>query len=159
MSRRFRNTLLISCLTIAFSSGGSAHKTDADRGAIRGQIDFKRVLSWLPADTETLLVANGPIWMSNFQTPEDYKNHAGPREELEKAFESVTLGLFDSKNGLLERNLEGKKVLFALEASRHFRSPAGLGELPFEGCALAIFKDDLGDRRGSFMKDAAQVAV
>jgi hypothetical protein len=34
-----------------------------------------------------------------------------------------------------------------------------LGELPFEGCALAIFQDDLDDRRDAFMKSAAQAAV
>jgi hypothetical protein len=31
--------------------------------------------------------------------------------------------------------------------------------LPFEGCAVAIFQDDLEDRRDAFMKDAAGLAV
>jgi hypothetical protein len=98
--------------------------------------------------------------MSNFQIGrEEYRNHGVTSDELEKHFEGLTLGLFNSKNRLLEKHLEGKKVLFALEGSRHFRPPAGLGEMPFEGCALAVFKDDLGDRRDAFMKDAAQVAV
>ena len=30
------------------------------------KVDFEQVLAWLPADTESLLVANGPFWMSNF---------------------------------------------------------------------------------------------
>ena len=124
------------------------------------KIGFEHVLAWLPADTETLFVANGPFWMSNFQIGQEaYTNHEVTSEELEKHFEGMTLQLFNSRNGLLEKHFRGKKVLFALEASRHFRPPTGLGELPFEGCAVAIFGDDLDDRRDAFMKEAAQKAV
>jgi hypothetical protein len=124
------------------------------------KIDFEHVLAWLPADTETLLVANGPFWMSNFQIGQEvYTNHEVTSEELEKHFEGMTLQLFNSRNGLLEKHLRGKKVLFALEASRHFRPPGGLGELPFEGCAVAIFRDDLDEQRDAFMKEAAQKAI
>ena len=124
------------------------------------KIDFEHVLAWLPTDTETLLVANVPFWMSNFQIGQEvYTNHEVTSEELEKHFEGMTLQLFSSRNGLLEKHLRGKKALFVLEASRHFRTPAGLGELPFEGCAVAIFKDDLDDQRDAFMKEAAQKAI
>ncbi|MGB6483881.1 MAG: hypothetical protein WBE86_10390 [Candidatus Acidiferrales bacterium] len=98
--------------------------------------------------------------MSNFRTGEDEsRNSRVTTEELAKGFEGLTLALFNAKNGILEEHLEGQKVLFAMEASRHFRPPKGLGEMPFEGCALAIFKDNLGDRRDAFMKDAASVAL
>jgi hypothetical protein len=121
------------------------------------KVDFEQVLAWLPADTESLLVANGPFWMSNFQIRQEvYTNHEVTSEELEKHFEGMTLQLFNFGNGLLEKHLRGKKVLLALEGSRHFRPPAGLGELPFEGCAVAIFEDNLVDQRDSFMKEAAQ---
>src|SRR5215472_7436848 len=124
------------------------------------KVDFEQALAWLPADTETLLVANGPFWMSNFQTGQEvYTNHEVTSKELEKHFEGMTLQLFNFGNGLLEKQLRGKKILFALEASRHFRPPAGLGELLFEGCAVAIFGDSLADRRDAFMKEAAQKAV
>ena len=128
--------------------------------AIRGKIDLEQLLTWLPVDTETLLVANGPFWMSNFQIGQAvYANHEVTREELEKHFEGMTLQLFNSRNGLLEKHLRGKKILFGLEASRHFRPPTGLGELPFEGCALAVFEDDLDDQRNAFIKEATQIAV
>ena len=152
--------LLLLCFTFIFSTGCTGRKTSADSNAIRDSIDLKRVLSWLPADTETVSVANGPFWMSNFQIgQDDYKNRELTTEELKKHFEGLTLQLFNSGKGLLEKNLEHEKVLFALEGSRHFRPPAGLGEAPFEGCAIAIFQGDLDDRRDSFMKGAAQVAV
>jgi len=145
---------------IAISMTACTLRKGDGSSAIRGKIDLEQVLSWLPADTETLLVANGPFWMSNFQIGQEvYTDHSVTSEELEKHFEGMTLQLFNSRNGLLEKHLHGKKILFALEAARHFRAPAGLGELPFEGCALAIFKDDLDDRWDAFMKEAAQTAV
>ncbi|SRR6266480_61294 len=162
MLRKPRCILLLWCLAVIFSTGCTDKKTRIGSSAIRGGIDLKRVLSWLPADTESLLVANGPFWISTFRIGQErYQNRKATNEELEKHFEGLTLDLFNFSSGksLLEKHLEGKKVLFAAEGSRHFRTPAGLGELPFEGCALAVFKDDLGDRRDAFMKEAAHVAV
>jgi hypothetical protein len=34
-----------------------------------------------------------------------------------------------------------------------------LGELPYEGCAIAIFADDLTDRRDAFLKEADPISV
>ncbi len=153
-------TRWILLFAVVIVAGCTGQKTAGGSSAIGGQIDLKRVLSWLPPDTETLQVANGPFWMSNFVIGgQEDKNHEVTAEELEKQFEGLTLGLFNSGKGLLEKHLDGKKVLFALEGSRHFRSPAGLGELPFEGCVVAIFQDDLEGQRDAFMKDAAGVAV
>lgn len=158
--RKAKGILAISFLIAVFGAGFLQQKKTTSAGQIRGPIDLNRVLSWLPPDTETLLVANGPFWMSNFRTGEDEsRNSRVTTEELARGFEGLTLALFDAKNGILEKHLKGKKILFAMEASRHFRSPKGLGEMPFEGCALAIFKDDLGDRRDAFMKDAAFIAL
>ncbi len=150
----------ILCLTLLIlCSACSARNTDTT--PIRGKIDLNVVLSWLPDDTETLLVANRPFWMSTFRMAQDYSNREVTTEEVEKHFEGLTLSLVDFSYGqtLIEKHLEGKRVLLALEASRHFRHHASLGELPFEGCALAIFNDDLNRVRDAFMKDAAQKAV
>jgi hypothetical protein len=46
-----------------------------------------------------------------------------------------------------------------MEGAHHFRTPTDLGELPFEGCALAIFAEDLEDRQNDFMKDSAASAT
>jgi hypothetical protein len=152
--------LVLPLSVIFFSTGCTGQKTRTESGAIRGRIDLKQLLSWLPADTETLLVANGPFWMSSFQLGEEAsKDREATNEEVEKHFEGLTLQLFNFRKGLLQEHLDGRKILFTLEASRHFRPPAGLGELPFEGCALAIFQDDLIDRRDAFMKSAAQAGV
>jgi len=160
MRKKPSNLLLSWCLAVICGTGCTNQKACTDPSSVRAVIGVQRVLSWLPADTETLLVANGPFWMSNFQIGgEDTQNREVPSRELEKHFEGLTLALFNFRNGVLEKHLEGKKVLFAVEGSRHFRRPAGLGELPYEGCAVAIFADDLGDRRDAFMKDAVPTAV
>jgi len=159
-AKNIRRILCVAAIIMSGMSGCTTRQTSPSSGTIRGSLDLERVLSWLPPDTETLQVANGPLWVSNFVVDQhDYKDHEVMSEELEKDFEGLTLGLFGFGKGVLERHLEGKKVLFALEGSRHFRPPAGLGELPFEGCAVAIFEEDLEDHRDAFMKDAARVAV
>jgi hypothetical protein len=147
-------------LAVVIVTGCNRHEKETELKAIRGPIDLERVLSWLPADTETLQVANGPFWMSSFRIGQlDDSNHEVTIEELQKHFEGLALGLFGSSKGLLEKRLEGKKVLFAIEGARHFRTPTDLGELPFEGCALAIFQEDLEDQQNDFMKDAAASAT
>ena len=158
MRKKPISLLLTSCVAIFCSTGCSTERARTGSSSDRAAADFPRVLSWLPADTETLLVANGPFWMSSFQVAENYKNYEVSSQELEKGFEGLTLALFNSRGGVLEKHLEGKKVLFAAEGSRHFRPPAGLGELPYEGCAIGIFADDLTDRRDAFLKDADQIA-
>ena len=159
MLRKTRPILLTAFLIFIVGTAFIAHRMTSNANAIRGSIGLNQVLSWFPADTETLLAAGGLFWMSNFQLADDEsKNTQVKEDELAKKFEGMTLDLFNAKNHFLERHLEGKRVLFAIEGSRHFRPPKGLGEMPFEGCAVAIFKDDLRDTRKAFMKDAASVA-
>jgi hypothetical protein len=138
--RKFLNIGFIFPLILIAVAECASHEMENRSSPIRAKTDLEQVLTWLPGDTETLLVANGPLFLSNFEIGHEvYPNHQVTREELEEDFEGMTLQLFNSKNGLLEKHLRGKKVLFAIEASRHFRPPAGLGELPFEGCAVAVF--------------------
>src|SRR6266436_3604879 len=106
---------LISLLLVSFASffcTGGCNKGVAGTGSGSPRIDadFQRVLSWLPADTETLLVANGPFWMSSFQTEQDHSDHQMQPQDIQKAFQQLTLGLFALKNGVLEKRLEGKKI-------------------------------------------------
>lgn len=151
--------LALSFLIAAFGARCTQRESPIDKG-IRGSITLNRVLSWIPLDTESVLVANGPFWMSNLGLARnDFTNDRGTREELSKRFESMTLALFNANRGILEKHLNGEKVLFAMEASRHFRTPKGLGEAAFQGCAMAIFEDDLQDRRDAFMKDSASTAL
>jgi hypothetical protein len=157
MKRHSTRFLAVSFLIAALGAGCTGQKTT---GAIRGSLTFNQVFSWLPPDTEAVLVANGPFWMSNFGVAQDGSaNRRVSSDDLAKRFEGMTLALFTGNSGVLEKHLEREKVLFAMEASRHFRAPKGLGVAPYEGCALAVFKDDLRGRRDAFMKDSARAAL
>ena len=106
------NIRMILCFGIIIVTGCTGQKTVTGSTAIRGRLDLNTVLSWLPADTETLQVANGPFWMSNFIIGQQAdENHKVTTEELEKQFQGLTLGSFDSGKGLLEKHLAGLKGL------------------------------------------------
>ena len=147
---------LLCCAVISLSLASHA---DMKAAASENPNTIDEVLSWLPADTETVTVANGPFWMSDFGFSEtEQKDPLNSAQILEKAFQSLTLGLFGFKKSNLAQNLERQKVVLAIEGSRHFRSAQGLGELPYEGCAIAVFADDLGVRSASFIRDTVKVA-
>jgi hypothetical protein len=118
------------------------------------------VLSWLPGDTETVTVANGPFWMSDFQLSEkEEQQQSISAQNLEKAFQSFTLSLFSLKKSALGKHLERQKLVLAVEGSRHFRSAAGLGSFLFEGCEIAVFADDVSGLGATFLKDSSNAAV
>jgi hypothetical protein len=147
------------CVGVLSWTGCNGKQRGVSRGSTQLTSDPKRVLFWLPPDTETLLLANGPFWMPDFQTAQDYSDHKMQAPDVQKAFQQLTLSLFALKNGVLEKRLQGKKILLVVEGSRHFCPPKGLGELPYEGCAIAIFADDLGNLGETFMKDATECAL
>lgn len=91
------------------------------------------ILKWLPDDSETLVVANGP-----FELPADL-NEVQPFLDSAR---SLSFGLLTQlQEGFITKQLKGKKVLIAVEASRRFTSPKGLGMMPFEGCQILKFDD------------------
>jgi hypothetical protein len=98
---------------------------------------LNQIMNWLPDDSETLVVASGP-----FEFPR--KLNEG-RPFLESA-RSLSFGLVTQVHeGLLAKQLQGKKVLIAVEASRRFTPPKGLGMMPFEGCQILKFDDTAHD--------------
>lgn len=122
--------------------------------------DLARVISWLPADTETITVARGPFVLAAKSVGQNEgKDRAISDKELAGNFEDLPLALLQFKNGLLAKHLEGKTINLALEGARHFRPPARLGEMPFEGCAIAVFADNVANEVASFTKDAQSSAL
>jgi hypothetical protein len=111
-------------------------------------IDVPTVLSWLPVDTETVVVAD--VRKGSFLTAktfkrgsEDDKNHALSVNEISEQFESMPLGFLGMKDGSLATLLDKRHIVLAVEGSRHFRPPKELGEMTFEGCEIAVFTDNL----------------
>ena len=158
----YGNPLMIRAIcqfAVAFlASAAASGALQAQKGGIKAvppSEDMQKILSWLPADTETIFVANGPFNLPDL-SPREFAPgaHAESPDDLKEDFEAIPLSLIGFKNGLLANRLQGQKVLVALEGSRHFRSPTGVGESPFEGCSLALFARDVSDRVGPFLKDS-----
>src|SRR5688572_6391940 len=70
---------------------------------------LQQVLRWLPIDSETLFVANKP-----FAIPRKADQNASFQASAQSVAFSAVIGLQDR---LLQKALEGQKVLFAVEAS------------------------------------------
>jgi hypothetical protein len=123
--------------------------------AIGSSVDFEQLMSWLPANTETITVARGPfVIASNSPAENDTHDRVISDQDLSQNFEELPLALLQLKDGLLAKRLQGKRINLAMEGARHFRPPAGLGEMPYEGCAIAVFSDDIHAETVSFAKDS-----
>ena len=119
-----------------------------------GSAGIERAVSSLPADTETIVVANGPFGFTGKVDAKETKDSSISNKEIASHFQGLPLGPIRFKDGLLSEQLEGKMIEFAVEGSRHFRSPTSLGEMPYEGCSIIFFVDNLRDEIGSFSKDS-----
>lgn len=94
---------------------------------------LKKMIDWLPPDTETLVVVNGPAVIPSGGFEE---------QTLTQRLQALGTGLLQAfHDRALIAHLKGKKVLVAIEGSRHFRSPKGLGMMPYEGCEIVRFDD------------------
>lgn len=121
---------------------------------------IQQALTWFPADTETVIAANGPFLMPDLKRDSyEIKSSGDTNQEIESEFKSLPIGLFGFQNGLLANHLKGQQILLSMEGSRHFRAPSGLGEGPFDGCDVIVFATDVSDRANSFMKDSSRVAL
>ena len=118
---------------------------DRDPSLAPRPLDVQQVLSWLPADAETLIVAK------SFALP-DTRDRKFSVEGMFQAMPLTPLGL---KNGSLLDYFRGQRVLVALDGSRRFRSPQGFGSMLFEGCTILVFAENLGDRADAFFSSSS----
>lgn len=121
-------------------------------------VGIEQVLDWLPADTESIAVARGPFEIGSFTPGEDSTDRAVSDKELAAFFEDLPLGLLEFKNELLAKHLKGKQIVLALEGGRHFLTPTNLGEMLYEGCAIAVFASDFSGEETVFAKEARAIA-
>jgi hypothetical protein len=152
--------ILLAVCSIDFCSMQSPAQVaaqEATRQAV--SVELEQALSWLPADTETITVARGPLVLAANPGRNEAQNRTVSDQELAQYFEDLPLALFQFKDGLLSTRLKGKQIVLALEGARHFRPPADLGEMPYEGCAVAVFADDLDDNMRSFFRETRSIAL
>ena len=92
---------------------------------------WHELLGWLPEDTETVIVAQGPV---------DIPDPEAKRYSFQQALEQLPIGpILGLQDGLLHRQLFGRKVLLAVEGSRRFKSPKALGGMLYEGVHILQF--------------------
>jgi len=140
-----RRGFIALCAAFLFAAGAAGQTTGTDPDLAPRPVDVQQMLSWLPADTETLIVAK------SFALPE-MRDH---NYSVEVMFQIMPLTTLWLKNGALLDYFRGQRVLVALEGSRRFRSPQGFGFMLFEGCTILVFAEDLGDRAGAFFRSSS----
>jgi hypothetical protein len=115
----------------------------------------EQVLSWLPADTETAMAANGPFLLPDLNPEENNASSPGDSGEIVNIFKSIPAGLFGFKKGIMSKYFTNDKVLLEVEGSRNFSAPSGLGGGPFQGCDIAVFASDIKVGVDAFLKDSS----
>jgi hypothetical protein len=117
-------------------------------GSTDRAVDEKDLIWWLPADTESVVAARGPFLIptgsdktSDENDPAWFTRKTTPAE-IRAAFEALPLEVFYDLD--LTKMLKGSTVAYALQGSRHFRSPqAGSEVMEFEGCSIIVFEKAL----------------
>ena len=113
-------------------------------GLSRGQVNSKpgvqEMLKWFPADTDTIIVANGPFPLPDLQKPEGQAEHppqdAVPSyEQLQREFEIKAITLWAQNNTVIAQRLRGERVLLAVQGYR-YPEPERL----VERCAVIVFE-------------------
>jgi hypothetical protein len=99
----------------------------------------KDILGWLPPRTETLAVMPGPFVVAGTDPETGDK---GPL--LEKMLQGLSLSMLDIRDGAYRKLVAGQTVALAVEGSRRFRPPSGLGSWRYDGCHIIVFRENLG---------------
>lgn len=160
MANTIVKAAFVFCAATFWIPGANSQVVGNGSKAGRSPITFPMALSWLPADTETLIVANGPFVIPQPQNAEEEtESRRLSPQEIREAFESFPFGLVGLQQGVLEKKLKGREVAFAIEGARSFRSPSGLGEMTYEGCDIVVFAHDVISLGAAFMEDSKGVAT
>ena len=140
-------------VTILFAASIFSHSQNNPSAGVQ------QALAWLPPDTQTVIAADlerGPAVTVNqlFRAKQNDTNPQLATKELWEQFTGLPLRLFQTKGGAVADMFTGQRIVWALEGSRQFRAPSGLGEMPFEGCEIAMFANDISSGRRKFLSSA-----
>jgi hypothetical protein len=149
-----RQGFLAHCTVILLAAAAAAQTSATDPSQLRRPPDVRQVLSWLPPDTETIIVTNKVFPLA------DLRDVRQSREfHLEGWLRAMAAAPLWFRNGALLEFFKDRRARFALTGSRHFRAPKSLGLMPFEGCTIVFLTDDLADRADAFFSASARGAA
>jgi hypothetical protein len=118
------------CVLVRPPTGFAA---DADKS----ELELDTILTWLPEDTETLIVGNGPGKFGELSEE---------RRKLPLAESLVRLIYYPfAVSPEAAKHLVGRKIKLAVEGARKFRHPKSLGAWHYEGCHILALESDLDE--------------
>jgi hypothetical protein len=131
----------LSMLAVSTSCASPQPKT-----TMNANIQWNRLSSWLPEDTETL-------WVGHHLFLE--RTTVDPRPN--QVFEDVVLRLARAVGqGALLNQLAGRQVRVAVEGGRRFRPPSELGSMAFQGCLIMAVDEPISQDALTFPKTMAR---
>jgi len=117
---------------------------------------IQQMLSWFPADTETVIGATGPLLMPNMsKAPDGLLSIEYSADEVRDTFKECSL----LELLQLINNFKDEPIVAAIEGSRNFSPPSGLGMAMFQGAVIAVFSDDITTRASAFLRDSAPTII
>jgi hypothetical protein len=112
---------------------------------------IEQMLSWFPAGTETVTAVTGPILMPKLEKDSNGELMlASSEHELRDKFMQFPLFLLLN----VGKSIQDTPILAAMEGSRDFLPPTGLGMMKYQGGIIAVFAGDITDRANSFLRDS-----
>ena len=137
------------CGAILLAAGAAGQTVGAEQRPLPRSLDPQQILSWLPPDTETVIVARN-FTLPDLTVPE--KSRVYTQELL---FAGLALTPGEGINKPVLSYFKNQQISMAMLGSRKFRSPNGFGLMPFEGCTFIIFAEQLSDRADEYFKVAS----
>jgi hypothetical protein len=134
-------------LWLAVVAAVAGYHADSLLAGTRTSSQVDEVLNWLPLDTETIIVAKGPFKIER----------SGDRQSFhfQTAAQSMAFGILQE---LKPKDLASKSISLAIEGSRCFRSPRGLGMMPYQGCQVIVFEEGAAPALAAAMQSLVQKA-
>jgi hypothetical protein len=124
-----------------------------DRPSKKQLACLDEVLWWLPADTETITVSHGPMFVDPWNGGDP--GERGVQTSSRNAFEGMLPGEIAGPG--THRLFDQRKVSLLVQGFRKFEMIAPAGEdgpvdFWFEGCQVLIFEEDLGEGADSLVQ-------
>ncbi len=124
LSEVCRGFVILAATTMLTSSSQAGERKSSSPPSKKATDGVGEVLKWLPTDTETIVVTNGPL---------EKKVEPSERDA------SQSQGVFSQ--ALSSQAIWGNTLL-TVHGARRFRAPRGFGAMRFEGCTVGIVKAD-----------------
>jgi hypothetical protein len=127
--------VMLALASSAWASAVVAGGEPAGAGAVAPA--WEELLTWLPADTETICVVQKPFTIQDRSKPDGREPYSESAQLIQTLFKGP-FGITERSAGLY-RSLFRQKVLCVVEGSRHFECH-GDGMMRYQGCQITVME-------------------